>query len=504
VERLRANERGPVLVRFGLDMNRTVLSLEFSETVNGSSLRPQTIVLQSVANLSSSGSDVLSLQLSGGVVSGGFAAVQHVALLQVDSDLLKALPGLATSRANTFLSFTADLVANMNGIDSVAVSSEQAQQAQQYIADGTAPQLLDARLDLSNGTLVLSFSETVNASTLVSSRVVLQNRMSGADSTLALALSQRRVGSALYATEVVIVLSFQELNTLRVQQSIATSRSNAFVRVQATGVADMQGNRIADTVVAISGFAADVVAPRLLSFNVSMNLGHVDLLFDKTVNVSAVNVRGLGLQDNATAQAGQLVLSGAQSVVALNGLWTAVRVVLLKTDLDGIKAQYMCSSRLNCFVTVGSWAVQDMSGNAVQAVVDGAAAQAEVFVADVTAPQLVGFVQLDKNTGRLTLSFDEPMDPMGFDLTRLGLFDMFVRERASLRLSGGRVLSNRSSLQVIELLASDLNSLKRLSLLPLCTNINNCYLRLNSTFARDIAGNAVTAVSGGVSRTMRC
>ena len=112
-------------------------------------------------------------QLTGGTFDSENRKVIVVSLSEVDLSNIKAIPRLATSRANTYLSIEhiysrAQLVQavarDMAGLPVEEVYHEQAQQAASFVSDTASPNLNSFDLNLQQGRLVLHFDETVNAS----------------------------------------------------------------------------------------------------------------------------------------------------------------------------------------------------------------------------------------------------------------------------------------------------------------------------------------------------
>lgn len=120
----------------------------------------------------------------------------------------------------------------------------------------------------------------------------------------------------------------------------------------------------------------------------------------------------------------------------------------------------------------------DFSGNLALAVAEGDAKQASMFAADVTAPVLVSFRALNMTEGTVMLSFSEPMEPTSFDLTQVVLADFYTAPTVSYQLTGGVVITARSTTQL-------------LSRAQLCPKPANCYMLFSAGLVHDVAGNGV-------------
>ena len=113
-----------------------------------------------------------------------------------------------------------------------------------------------------------------------------------------------------------------------------------------------------------------------------------------------------------------------------------------------------------------------------------------------------GFTQLDLNAHTLTLSFSEPVDPLSINYQDLSLQEIADDDKAfqTLKLTKGTTKSNVGNVIVIDLDIGDVNALKLLDSAStngaLCTNAkgNNCILRLQTTFIKDVSGNGLKAL----------
>jgi len=161
----------PSLRSFTFNLNSGILELSFSESVAGNSTIPQSFYL-----LCSPSTSATRYQLQGGTVGPSIGSpIVEIQLTTSDLNNIKALVSLATSIETTYLAFFSDAVTDLsgNGIDMLATTS--ALVASDFFADTTNPLLNAYELNLDEGTLILTFSETVNASSFDLSGVVLQS-----------------------------------------------------------------------------------------------------------------------------------------------------------------------------------------------------------------------------------------------------------------------------------------------------------------------------------------
>ena len=155
---------GPVMVSSTIDMTAETLTITFTETVNASSFDPTRITISSATQ---------DYTLTGAATGATYSTVVTLALLDVDLDEIKVLTELATAASNTLVNAAVGAVRDMAGVrNTVAVPS--LIQVTNFTEDSTAPTLVAAVLDMNTLTAHLRFSETVNASSLVVARVIIQ------------------------------------------------------------------------------------------------------------------------------------------------------------------------------------------------------------------------------------------------------------------------------------------------------------------------------------------
>ena len=102
VSRVIPDETPPIIEGFDLDMNLGRLTLTFNETVESSSLLPTGIILQS----SSLSSPLYEYTLTDGRVLTDNSIIVTFEISTPDLNVIKSLPGLATSSEDTYLRLT--------------------------------------------------------------------------------------------------------------------------------------------------------------------------------------------------------------------------------------------------------------------------------------------------------------------------------------------------------------------------------------------------------------
>jgi hypothetical protein len=192
-----ADTTKPLLDTFDLDFSTELLSLTFNEIILRSSLvlsgtntlEPGFILQDSAQAFRDTNGDAPYLYaLTGGTVSANDDSVIVITLTKTDLDAIKALPGLATSKANTYLSINANLFTDVSGNAFAGLADGSAQQVDEHFEDSVDPTLDAFDLLMSpNGPplkLLLKFSETMDITTFDVSKIRLQSKKVADGSTL--------------------------------------------------------------------------------------------------------------------------------------------------------------------------------------------------------------------------------------------------------------------------------------------------------------------------------
>jgi hypothetical protein len=411
------DERAATLEWFSLDMDAGVVLLNFSETMNVSSLVVNgRLALQSAVNSTEPGEELITLQ-------GEVAATRDdsdvvlITLLKDDLEAIKLTDKIGTADVNTFMSFSGNLVSDQNGVATVSVANTAAQQAAVVVNDSTAPLLTTVVFDLGAGMLNLSFSETVRNSTLDMTTIQLQNAVTAPSQFVPLGAGSV-IGSD--GLELTVKLSKEELDEVTQKTSLCYTNATCVIHVGTDAVDDMAGNTMQSITRGISDFVGDSIAPTLVTFNFTNDgLGKVILEFSETMDQGSLNISAITLQDNSTSNVTYTLIGASNS----DSDGTIFTISMNKTEADALKTLGICITQDVCFIVLDSTAMKDMSAFDVDAVVDGDARQATSVSPDVANPNFISSVEFDYNAETLTLSFDEPVIPSTLNASAVTLAD---------------------------------------------------------------------------------
>ena len=153
------------------------------------------------------------------------------------------MPPLGHSVESTFISITELAVRDMAGFQVEAITTP-ALQASDIAFDLIPPYLTRYDFDLDTGTIVLTFSEAVDISTLVLSRITLVNEedIALAYENFTLNIIGNTTITPLSAAEIELSLTPEELNVVKMLTDLATSNIDTYLTLEANVINDPTGN----------------------------------------------------------------------------------------------------------------------------------------------------------------------------------------------------------------------------------------------------------------------
>jgi hypothetical protein len=259
--------------------------------------------------------------------------------------------------------------------------------------DVTAPTIIDDwTLNMNLGTITLNFNEPMGTSTSPdTTKITIQESndvsVSGEYHTLT-------GGTSTWNsyTSMTINLSAADLNTLKLNTSIATSAANSYLKIVSGNlITDLAGNEIDLTDVTdgasinATTFTADTTGPSLVNWTLNMNTGSLVMNFNEAVSTSTLSVGAITIQNAATSTTSYTLTDS--TTTSVNG--TQVDIALSLTDLNAIKNDLnLATSTDSSYLTLTTSTIDDMTGNGVTAILDGSAMQVSSYTADATVPTI--------------------------------------------------------------------------------------------------------------------
>ncbi|KAJ8600803.1 hypothetical protein CTAYLR_009992 [Chrysophaeum taylorii] len=453
----------PELETFDLDMNAGVLTLHFSETIDTSELKVYEMILQEKANASAGG---LVHELRGGpgvgsrVIANEDVADVEIALSEADLNEIKRKSRLAIDISSTHIAFAGaktfvDTAFPPNA--GVQISTDSARGARAFTKDTTRPSLERFAVNLDAREIYLEFDETINASSLDMSMLVLQDErkfVATTTETFSLRRPDEPRGSKVTtpaATNLTISLGARDFAKIKLSETMGASTDTTYLAVVAGAIRDMADNlareRSVYNALAASHITLDATAPILEAVSLDMDRGILALAFDEPVarsslDLSLLSIRGgettddvpevaigtLGSTTVAYADQTTETTSSSSSGNDDDRLWAAVveqlalvdaplsstnaaevlLVALEDADLNALKlVDGVADARETTYLQTSQagWVADYFPENSAARAIDYAASN---FTADRTKPKLASF-ELDLNTDSLTLVADEPL-----------------------------------------------------------------------------------------------
>lgn len=358
----------PDLVGFSLDLTRETITLSFNETVDAALIDFDQITITDGSNSSDSN---LFYTLTDGMVIPNDADLPEISFKLMTEDLneVKKRESLATRSANTYLSITeysvTDVFGNRVVPDLVGPGL--------FTQDTISPRFVGFQLDMDSGMFTLSFSETVNSTSLNTASLTLSN----GNSTLP-PESYTLVLPYIDVTSPSDVFNFtmnnDDVNEIKLLTMLAISEGTTYLTIDAGGILDQNDNplTLVDTLlVDVDGHIPDDTPPVLLNFTIDMNSGILTLNFDEPIESTSVDPPLFALRHNATIPADydtetQHELTGGQRSADDS---TQITIEFSGDDLNVIKRKRVCTRTLrerDCYLVYVTGAVKDMKGIDIQ------------------------------------------------------------------------------------------------------------------------------------------
>ena len=350
---------------------------------------------------------------------------------------------------------------------------------------GESPVLLSVDFDLNTGTLDLTYSDVVVAGP-PAGRVRFQNDPVSPNHVLTLASNGTYSSLGEVGSSISLFICTEDLNSLKLNPYLATSSHNTFIVLAdnfAYGLGSIQITPQNGT--QVRTFIPDTQQPMVTRFELDLDSDTLSIEFSEPIQVYTFDETRIILLNSTTtplSDAAHASLTG--TYVLVQGNVTSLRALISVRDTVNIKRQPLCYSIENCFIGFDEALVSDVSGNVFLASV--VPVQVNSVAPDVTPPQLVAFPEFDLDSGHFTLIFSEPVNGTSTDYAQVQFHNAPIDFNASVTLSEGITSPDHIEID-FHMSRGDLNLLK--SNLDLCTNKEDCWIRLPSFFVNDIGMN---------------
>ena len=362
-------DTSPLLNAFAFDLNRGELTLTFSDIIAASSFNASAITLQSAPTRQEAQWHTLTQSITSSPDGSMIVAQLFIA----DLNEIKRINNLCTAASNCFITVTPYVARDVNGLQTIAITDGNALPVTSFNADTTRPELITWDLDIDNGILSLTFSETVDAFSLQSTELTLQSTSAVSSLTESVFLTNATLLSSS-APFIAISLTENDLNAIKRYTNLGTSTENSFLSITETFISDTNGNPIepisSSAAQFVMSFQPDMTQPELLSFTINITSGLLSFTFSETVNVSSFNASGLTLVNGQPITDVNGELQPVSNYTLTSGTLRSefndpvVVFALSQQDLNAIIATNSLATSVNgTYITATSLTIFDMSQN---------------------------------------------------------------------------------------------------------------------------------------------
>ena len=490
---------GPHLLSYTISLSSQEITLQFDRPIEPSSINIPGITIQGARSVIDAN---LYYRLSSTSMSSVDNSTVRIQISDLDFDALQLRTDVATTRSNTFLSMEPNTVTDRSNLHIMAqrISSADALQPTDFIRDSTPPEIESFSLNLDTNSMAVTFSEPVLVSSFNPQNLVLRSQLdpaSGESYTLTGGTVRSTASAASHVINFTLTdgdVTFLETNAL-----IATGLTNVFLSASMPVAQDTNNNtNVALSSLSVDVFVADTSPPSVIAFDLDMDDGVLEILFNDPVNTSTFNPTSITLQSRVTRRSIEWVTLGSQSSTN-SPVGYSIAISIDNADINEVKAiRSLCTQGSDCFMTIAASAVLDSRGTGTNPVTDGQALIVRRYTPDTTPPEVNSW-ELDMNTGRITISFSETIDITTFLPGGLVLSSS-MNGVVSHRLSVLSELSPRDAASAItvQLTAGDINAIKINEMLG--TNLDNSFLSIQPRSFRDMFSNHNQMVVSGANR----
>ena len=496
-----ADVSAPSVVAFELDMNSGQVVVTFDDAIIGSSFDVSAITLQTALFRQPMEWHTLSQDSSISSTEDGFMATVFLGV--EDLNRVKQIRSLCTSIVNSYMTVTATIGDDPNGVDTIAVTDGKSLQASRFTADTSRPSVDSWVLDMNVGQIILMFTETVDIMTFRPDQLSLQNRMDMASNMHTL-MGYRELVPPDADSTLAVQLSESDANVIKANTNLGTETANSYLSITAGTIMDMNSNDVLTISRAQARRAVRVIpdetSPILRSFSLNMNTGALSLTFDETVNAATFNVSALTFANRAFRSPVKYTLVDSTPSNVNSAM---VDVTLSDRDLNAVKAiTDLATSTSDTYIIATQYTVQDMNNNLLSAISDDSALQVSPigYTRDSSSPRLDTF-ELNLSTEQLILTFSEAVQATSLDPTQITVQSRMNSATAGtriVRLTGGTPPQENGRIIALQLSEEDANMIKRFT--DIATSRVDTFLSLTGTAVQDPVGNRVVAIADNNAR----
>ena len=302
-----------------------------------------------------------------------------------------------------------------------------------------------------------------------------------------------------------IELGTTDLNEIKRMTDLMIDKAHTYLSFPAENITDYVGN-IVEVIppnfpLQVSNFTSDFTHPKLSAFSLNLTSEILILYFSETMNFSSFSVDQITFLSKPISEELLYTIQYHNLLGYKNYLTehsSVIMLVLSDSDINRLKQLYsLVTSASNSFISVSNLTAFDMFENSLIGISTLAPLSPRSFFPDTIHPYLREFdLDLD-GSGKLVLTFSEPMRISSFNLSQLTLQHL---PQSSYKYNFYHSLESQTNSSVISLFFDnrDLNNLKLNFRIAL--NSESTYITFTSSFICDMNNNAIIAVPNGNGR----
>lgn len=387
VDNFQADTSVPVAQSINVDMDRGVILIECTETIEMESVRPSLFTFFGYNSTRADASG--GYKLSGGTVRQVDSKLIRINMTRYDLDQIKDDSSIFTNEDNTFIWFALGTFQDMSGNN--VTESNVAMQVSQggYTPDTTAPILMGFDFDANMGMFNLTFTETVNHSAFSAIAITVQRSRNLSNDCSNCQLVIKLEPSYLERVKP-NALSFEvdEIDLHRIQflEHLGINKTTTFISFSSDLIEDNAGNSIVavtnTSALPVSEFINDITRPEIISAELNVNTRTLILKYSEIIRISDSKPALIGVRGNGTAR-----IFFERSAVGSSSNGLVVQIDIDVDDMNAMKAIPSVGSSPASIIVHKDGAVADMVGNDIL--------QQEFvvthYVPDEVGPQLARF-----------------------------------------------------------------------------------------------------------------
>ena len=380
-----ADTSAPTLNTFELDLTMETLTLHFDDVIIASTFRASGITFQSEQGIQPMQLFTLDPD-SHSTSSNGYIIVVHLSIHGLN--ILKQMRNLCTGLRNCYMSVNSTMVSDPYGRPNAPISRIDALSALSFTADRISPSLTSWSLDMDEGVMTLSFSETVDITTFQVTELTLQSSTDD-QATYFTLTNYSELVPVDSASVFEVRLTMDDINTIKAVSVIGTSPNTSFLALTSDAILDMSLNPVVpisiSTALQVDNYTVDTTAPSLVSFSANFYVRMLALTFDEVVRASTFDPASLSIGNSDFSAVYRLTHASYTS--SLDS--TVLLVTLSQTDVDNIRnINNLATSVDSLYLSAQRSTVEDTNGISLNLVSQTSPLQVSIFV---DSPILVSF-----------------------------------------------------------------------------------------------------------------